>query len=195
VFGKISDLELSLPKSGLYVFLKASDKPLGHFYNEHRDRRGLYPTAQAIDGDSQTLSLDRHPDALFDDGWYEPNVLPPVARWMSKTAKLIFSAPAVSRIEFDLTTHMPELCARPLTLEVLLNGSRIGYLCMFDQGWLELSLAVPDELSTNAADRFELELRADRTWQPRAGQAEARDDRELSVAVCNIVATTAWIAG
>lgn len=195
VFGKISDLDLSLPKSGLYVFLKASDKPLGRFYNEHRDRRALYPTAQTNNGESQTISLDRDSDALFDDGWYEPNMLPPVARWMNKTAKLIFSAPAVSRIEFDLTTHMPELCARPLTLEVLLNGFRIGYLSIFHQGWVELSFAVPDELSISAADRFELELRADRTWQPRPGQSEMRDDRELSVAVCNIVATTASIAG
>ena len=195
VFGKISDLDLSLPKSGLYVFLKASDKSLGRFYNEHRDRRGLYPAAQTTNGDSQTISLDRDPDALFDDGWYEPNMIPPVARWMSKTAKLIFSAPAVSRIEFDLTTHMPELRARPLTLEVLLNGSRIGYLSMFQQGWVELSLDVPDETSISATDRFELELRADRTWQPRPRQDETRDDRELSVAVCNIVATTAPIAG
>lgn len=195
VFGKISDLDLSLPKSGLYVFLKASKKPLGRFYNEHRDRRALYPTAQVINGDSKTISLDRHPDALFDEGWYEPNMLPPVARWMSKTAKLIFSAPAVSRIEFDLTTHMPELSARPLTLEVLLNGLRIGYLSMLDQGWLELSLPVPNDLSIGAAERFELELRADRTWQPRPAQDETRDDRELSVAICNIVATTASIAG
>src|SRR5256714_6084308 len=35
VFGKISDLSVSLPKSGLYVFLKASNIPLGRFYNEH----------------------------------------------------------------------------------------------------------------------------------------------------------------
>src|SRR5256885_7669463 len=42
VFGKISDLNLSLPKSGLYVFLKSSNVPLGPFYNEHRDRHALY---------------------------------------------------------------------------------------------------------------------------------------------------------
>src|SRR4029453_6823887 len=35
VFGKISDLHISLPTSGLYVFMKASDAPLGPFYNEH----------------------------------------------------------------------------------------------------------------------------------------------------------------
>ena len=37
---------------------------------------------------------------------------------------------------------------------------------------------------------FELEIRADRTWQPRprASAGAGRDDREMSVAVCNIVA-------
>src|SRR5919205_807012 len=42
VFGKISDLGIRLPKSGLYVLLKASDAPLGSFYNEHRDRSALF---------------------------------------------------------------------------------------------------------------------------------------------------------
>ena len=41
VFGKISDLHVRLPRSGLYTLLKASDSPLGPFYNEHRDRRAL----------------------------------------------------------------------------------------------------------------------------------------------------------
>ncbi|MCA1593167.1 MAG: class I SAM-dependent methyltransferase, partial [Acidobacteria bacterium] len=50
VFGKISDLHVPLPKSGLYVFLKASDEPLGSFYNEHRDRRALFsPGASSED--------------------------------------------------------------------------------------------------------------------------------------------------
>jgi hypothetical protein len=39
---------------------------------------------------------------------------------------------------------------------------------------------------SEAAGEFELELRADRTWQPRPTADETRDDRELSVAVCNI---------
>jgi len=37
VFGKISDLHINC-LSGLYVFLKASNVPLGPFYNEQRDR-------------------------------------------------------------------------------------------------------------------------------------------------------------
>jgi len=47
---------------------------------------------------------------------------------------------------------------------------------------------VPEELASGAAGDFELELRADRTWQPRPDAAENPDDRELSVAVCNIEA-------
>ncbi len=48
VFNKISDLHVRLPKSGLYVLLKASDAPLGPFYNEHRDRSALFVAAPAF---------------------------------------------------------------------------------------------------------------------------------------------------
>src|SRR3989441_1580140 len=82
VFGKTSDLNINLPKSGLYVLLKASDAPLGAFYNEHRDRRGLFDTADL------SASLDRSPAVTFDDGWYEPNLLPPIARWMGRSGKI-----------------------------------------------------------------------------------------------------------
>ena len=79
VFGKVSDLHIRLPKSGLYVLLKASDTLLGPFYNEYRDRSALY----AIDENAESLScLDRNSAVTFDDGWYEPNLLPPIARWM-----------------------------------------------------------------------------------------------------------------
>src|SRR5438874_3670704 len=57
VFGKISDLNVSLPKSGLYVFLKASDIPIGRFYNEHRDRSALYAPDEPLN--SRTC-LDRN---------------------------------------------------------------------------------------------------------------------------------------
>src|SRR5947207_136284 len=79
VFGKISDLDLTLPKSGLYVFLKASEVPLGRFYNEHRDRRALYSADEPAE---DATCLDRNSSAIFDDGWYEPNMLPPIPRWM-----------------------------------------------------------------------------------------------------------------
>jgi hypothetical protein len=194
VFGKISDLNVQLPKSGLYVFLKASDAPLGPFYNEHRDRRALFASnsGAAIGGTVEVdgaVCLDRGSDANFDDGWYEPNLLPPVARWMGRRGRVQFCNEAISQISFDLTTHIPDLSSRPLGLEILLNGVKLCAFSLHRYGWLELRVPVPETLSEQASGEFELELRADRTWQPRPVSDETRDDRELSVAVCNLVIT------
>jgi SAM-dependent methyltransferase len=181
VFNKISDLHVRLPKSGLYVLLKASDAPLGTFYNEHRDRSGLH-TFEPSDEPARAVCLDRA--AEFDDGWYEPNMLPPVARWMKRRGRVRFRAPSLSALRLDLTSHMPDLRERPLGLELSLNGRTLLALSLLRPGWLELNVQVPDDLS--AADAYELELRASRTWQPRPHDSANRDDRELSVAVCNI---------
>ncbi|MGH9872950.1 MAG: methyltransferase domain-containing protein [Pyrinomonadaceae bacterium] len=182
VFGKVSDLGIHLPKSGLYVFLKASDTPLGPFYNEHRDRRALFASA---DDPEHFACLDRSSGARFDDGWYEPNMLPPIARWMGARGRVNFSAPGLSEIRLDITTHMPDLSAHPLGIELLLNGDKLCAFSLSRYGWLELCVLVPAALSVEATE-FELEIRADRTWQPRPAQDETRDDRELSIAVCNI---------
>ena len=202
VFGKVSDLNVRLPRSGLYVFLKASDAPLGPFYNEHRDRTALFNRADPEAADEEdadasqpeaprSFCLDRTAD--FDDGWYEPNVLPPVARWMKRRGRVRFSAGLLSAISLDLTTHLPDLgpetparATRPLVLELLLNGRRLRALSLFRHGWLSLLAEVPEDI-TLARD-FELELRASRTWRPRPDDANNRDDRELSIAVCNIEA-------
>jgi cyclopropane fatty-acyl-phospholipid synthase-like methyltransferase len=186
VFGKISDLQMSLPKGGLYLFLKASDRPLGPFYNEHRDRRALFAPGRDEDT-AQVICLDRSKNATFDDGWFEPNILPPVARWMSNRGRVSFSAENLSEISMDLTTHMPDLRTRPLGLQVLLNGTKLCAFSLFQQSWLNLRVPVPEPLSSKAAGKFEFEIRADRTWQPRPSSDETRDDRELSIAVCNIV--------
>jgi len=180
VFGKISDLNIRLPKSGLYVFLKASDAPLGSFYNEHRDRQALYATA------GLAASVDRNPAVTFDDGWYEPNLLPPIARWMSRSGKISFNSSQVSEIALDLTTHMPDLRKQPLELEFLLNGERLSCFALLRRAWLNLHLFVRERLNSEANGEFELEIRASRTWQPRPTNDETRDDRELSIAVCNI---------
>src|SRR6266550_1093656 len=194
VFGKVSDLNLHLPESGLYLLLKASGAPLGPFYNEHRDRRSLFSdTSQAADSPLSTktaaneVCLDRDIEVEFDDGWFEPNVLPPVARWMGQQAKVKFRAAAVAEICLDLTTHLPDLHARPLGVEVFLNGERLSAFSLWRYGWLELRVPVSDDLAGLANGEFELELRADHTWQPRPVAGETRDDRELSIAVCNIV--------
>ncbi|HEX8148733.1 MAG TPA: methyltransferase domain-containing protein [Pyrinomonadaceae bacterium] len=184
VFNKISDLHVRLPKSGLYVLVKASDAPLGPFYNEHRDRSGLFTGAHAPGEPPRAVCLDR--SAHFDDGWYEPNMLPPVARWLKRRGRVRFRAPALKALRLDLTSHMPDLRERPLGLELSLNGRTLLALSLLRQGWLELNVQIPDELS--AAGSYELELRASRTWRPRPDDAHNRDDRELSVAVCNIEA-------
>ena len=203
VFGKISDLHVRLPKSGLYVFLKASDAPLGSFYNEHRDRSALFNDESSLFSDDASARADAetvgpHVEAArpfcldrageFDDGWYEPNTLPPVARWMKRRGRVRFRAPSLAALRLDLTAHMPDLGARPLGLELFLNGERLCALSLFRHGWLELRVEVPEHSAEDAGGEYELELRADRTWQPRPDDPENKDDRELSVAVCNIEA-------
>jgi ubiquinone/menaquinone biosynthesis C-methylase UbiE len=183
VFSKVSDLHIPLPKSGLYVLLKASDALLGPFYNEHRDRRALY----SAEGELGLFTcLDRDSSVSFDDGWYEPDVLPPVARWLSRQGKIRFHAPQMAWIGFDLITHMPDLRAQPLVLEFLLNGNRLAAFSLLRQAWLHLRIPVPESLALESRKEFELEVRANRTWQPRPTNNEDRDDRELSIAVCNI---------
>jgi cyclopropane fatty-acyl-phospholipid synthase-like methyltransferase len=185
VFAKVSDLNIHLPKSGLYVFLKASDAPLGSFYNEHRDRRAFFSPAQ--DGSEPNfICLDRSSDATFDDGWYEPNMLPPIARWMGPRGRVNFRTAGLTEIGLDITTHMPDLGARPLELELLLNGLRLSAFSLYRYGWLELRVLVPATPPFSDARDFELEIRANRTWQPRLTADETRDDRDLSIAVCNI---------
>lgn len=184
VFSKVSDLNLRLPKSGLYVLLQASDAPLGTFYNRHRDRSALRSKEDHID---QSVCLDRSKQVTFVEGWYEPNVLPPIARWMSHYSRVRFSTARLAEICFDLTTHMPDLHSSPLGLEVFLNGTKLCAFSLFQYSWLNLRVPVPESLSSAACGKFELEIRADRTWQPRADNHESRDDRELSVAVCNIL--------
>ena len=184
VFAKISDLHIKLPKAGLYVFLKASAEPLGPFYNEHRDRRALFATAN----DEAIASLDRRGDVRFDDGWFEPDVLPPVARWMGRRGRISFRAAELSEISLDVTTHMPDLNTQPLAVELLLNGQLLNACSLFRNGWLTLRAAVPAELRKISED-YLLELSSSRTWQPRpnTGDRDQRDDREISIAVCNIM--------
>jgi SAM-dependent methyltransferase len=184
VFGKISDLNVRLPKSGLYVLLKASDAPLGPFYNEHRDRHDLMELAPFVP-ETGGLCLDRSPHAIFDDGWYEPDNLPPIARWMKKRGRIRFRATSLKAIRLDLTTHLPDLARRPIALTFSLNGAPLASCTLFRYGWVALELRLP-EPSPRGDELFELEITANQTWQPRPGNSSSRDDRNISIAVCNI---------
>jgi len=184
VFGKISDLHITLPKAGLYVLLKASQSPLGPFYNEHRDRQQLFPRIE----DEPPSCLDRRSDVRFSEGWFEPNMLPPIARWMGNEARVTFTATQLNTLSFDLTSHLPDLQNKPVQVDVKLNGERIAVCSVFRTGWLTLKVYIPETLF--ALDHsYELEFTANRTWQPRVDieDRELRDDREISIAVCNIV--------
>lgn len=185
VFGKISDLRMRLPRSGLYLLLKASDAPLGSFYNEHRDRTDLLELAP-IAPESESVCLDRSRQATFDDGWYEPDDLPPIARWMKSSGRIRFRAEKLNAIKLDLTTHLPDLGARPIELTFSVNGSPIGACTLFRYGWVELELRLAEPLSAAGDEGFELAITANQTWQPRPGNPENRDDRNISIAVCNI---------
>ncbi len=180
VFSKVSDLGVAEPKNAQTILLKASDAPLGSFYNEHRDRRVLF-SSDWTGATSNGQCLDRSGEVIFDDGWYEPAMLPPVARSMGKHARIRFGAPAVSSISFDLIPRVSHLESSPLTLEVLLNGVRLSAFTVYKYGWLELTAVFPEKLQAEANREFELEIKADRTER-----SDSNDGREISIAVCNV---------
>jgi SAM-dependent methyltransferase len=184
VFGKISDLNLRLSRSGLYMFLKASNAPLGPFNNEHRDRRALLHLESKVDGGE--TCLDRAPHAIFDDGWYEPDDLPPIARWLKTRGRVRFRADKLRTIRLDLTTHLPDLDRRKMKITVALDGEPVLACTLFRYGWIELEVRFPESIAPQNSDTFELEITADQTWQPRPNDQTARDDRQISIAVCNL---------
>jgi ubiquinone/menaquinone biosynthesis C-methylase UbiE len=187
VCSRISDLGVSVPcqatSEATQFLLKASDAPLGPFHNEHRDRRGLFSfpvTGRTENG----LCLDRSSQAVFDDGWLRPVLLPPVVRWLGKRGRIRFQADEVATITLDLITQMPDLAGQPLGLEISLNSVKLCAFSLYKHGWLQLSISAPEVLKSKGD--YELEFRANRTSQPCQSGGDPQDDRELSVAVCNI---------
>ena len=161
VFGKISDLELKLPSSGLYLLVKASNTAPEPFYNADRDRSDL---------------LSR---TSFGTGWYPANHTPRIARWMNKDSRLHFETTHLSKIRLELMTHIPEL---PIELHFELNGTEICGFSLIEYDWLTVEIEVPEELKPP----YELEIHASRTWQPALHDPNSNDDRHLSIAVCRV---------
>ncbi|HSK62269.1 MAG TPA: methyltransferase domain-containing protein [Pyrinomonadaceae bacterium] len=180
VFNRISDLHVKLPSSGLYVLVKASDAPAETFYNAHRDRSDLFSTTTDVPAE-----LDRNSRAVFGNGWYPANYLPPIARWMTDRSWLRFNAKQFAKLRLQLTTHIPDLRTSPIELEFMLNEERICALCLFDYDWLELEIDIPASL-TQQTTQFKLDISASRTWQPSAANPNSSDDRQLSIAVCKL---------
>jgi hypothetical protein len=147
----------------VYIFLKASNAEPEPFYNAHRDRSDLMTPIS------------------FGYGWYAANYVPEIARWMGPQSTLLVESDSVSKITLELTTHMPDLKAKPLGLEFLVNDVVLCAFSLFDYGWLKLEIDVP-----KTKDKFQLEIRAERTWQPIYSDPKSTDDRELSIAVCNV---------
>jgi len=185
MFECVSNYEIKMPASG-YLLVKASDTPLGRFYNEHRERQDLFPALIKPDG-KHPVCLDRSSRAAFNGGWYAAENLPPVARWMARTGQIRFQTESLSRLRFDLTSHMPDLSERPLRLQLLLNGKQVAEISLSQNGWMKSDLDLRATIAEleGVAD-FVFEIRADRTWQPCVTAADSKDDRELSIAVCNV---------
>jgi ubiquinone/menaquinone biosynthesis C-methylase UbiE len=180
VFQRVSDLQVKLPSSGLYLLVKASSAAPEPFYNAHRDRSDLVSTATDLPAD-----LDTNSRAVFGNGWYPVNHLPQVARWMSASSWLSFRAERLSRINLQLTTHIPDLQSTPMELHFKLNGVSVGSLCLCDYGWLELAIDVPGSIAEQTTE-FRLEIISNRTWQPSVTNPNSSDDRHLSIAVCQL---------
>jgi hypothetical protein len=105
---------------------------------------------------------------------------------MGKEAGVRFQAKQLSAINLDLTTHIPDVRERPLLLEFFLNDQLLSSLNLIRNGWIHVDLPVPLDLAIDDAGNCNLSIRANRTWQPRPTNDETRDDREISIAVCNV---------
>lgn len=167
VFGKISDLGLKLPSSGLYLLVKASDGPPESFYNAHRDRSDLFGSR-----------------IEFGAGWYAVNHTPRLARWMDQRSQLQIATTDLLKIRLELMTHIPELKSTPVELHFTLNGVEICGFSLLEYDWVTVEIEVPQEL--RARPHYELEIHASRTWQPTLHDPNSSDDRHLSIAVCDL---------
>lgn len=188
LFQQISDFGVQMPPSE-YLLLKASNSSLGPFYNEHRDRTALLTPNASLE---EASDLNQTMSATFDSGWYPAEDFPPIGRWMGRRSRLTFVASPGAKLSFVMMTHLPDVASLPLKVELSLNGkSRLSLTIANNEPQLiELSLgASPGPGLMNGRGTYELEIMANRTWQPLPDDPSHRDDREISVAVFDIKLT------
>jgi ubiquinone/menaquinone biosynthesis C-methylase UbiE len=184
VFQQISDLGIRMPSSE-YLFLKASNSALGSFYNEHADR-GALQSSNVID---ETTDLNQTRNVTFDGDWYAAENFPPIGRWMRRRAGFHFISRPFAKLSFHLVTHIPDVASHPLQVEILLNGvlQRSSVMTNNEPQLIVIRAAdLPKPMTLESTMNYSLEIKADRTWQPRPEASFERDDREISVAVFGI---------
>lgn len=186
VFQRISDYEIKMPASG-YLLVKAADQPLGSIYNEYQETERLLAGVITAERDAAVV-LDHSDLASYNSGWYAAENFPPVGRWMARTGQVRFKTTSLSRLEFQINCHMTNLATEPLELEFFLNNDVVKTLALTENGWLELKLSPARQLKRDTEGVIDclLEIRASRTWQPCSTNPESKDDRELSIALCNL---------
>ena len=185
VFQQISDLGIGMPPSE-YLFLKASNSALESLYNEHADRSALQD--RNVVGDA-TTDLNQTRNVTFDGDWYAAEKFPPIGRWMRRRAGLHFTSRPFAKLSFHLVTHIPDIASNPLHIEIVFNGVVQRSLLMTNNEPQPIVISAadlpkPDPLGSTM--NYSLEIKADRTWQPRPEASFERDDREISVAVFGI---------
>jgi len=185
VFQQISDQRIQMPGSE-YLFLRASNSASASLYNEHVDSTALQ--ARAIRAGRPTVvDMNQSTNVTFDGGWYPAENFPPIGRWMGRRAKLSFCTQPFVKLSFKIVTHIPDVGLHPLKTEFLLNGRLARSLTIADN---EPRLIEVDWHEWDATkiegEVYELEIKADRTWQPKPDRLVHRDDREISVAVSDI---------
>jgi ubiquinone/menaquinone biosynthesis C-methylase UbiE len=181
VFRRLSQSNVALPPSG-FVLVKASARELGDFYAEHAEP--LTPAAHDFNS-SNIVNLDSAAAADYLAGWHAAEDFPPVARWMGRIGLARFTAAPFRYLRLKLMSHLPELEAKPLNLEFHLNGKLI---CAFDlhrYGWLDLEIDA-GEFVARETQPYELVIKPSRAWQPSRYLPDNKDERELSIAVCNL---------
>jgi ubiquinone/menaquinone biosynthesis C-methylase UbiE len=185
VFSKISESDIDLPNSE-YVFVKASEQKIKKFYNTYRDTLA-FSNIQLGGRQKRHVSLDRHPNVSFVAGWYPPEDFPPVGRWMSEEGRIFFRADEFSEIRLDITTHMPDLDRSTLEVKFYLNRKLAHAVTLIETGWSEISIdALPFKIGAVTPTDYELLVTASRTWVPKFYDRASSEERELSIAMCNL---------